>query len=759
MLISLNPNQFFDLAGKPLAGGRISVFLHGSDTLANTYVMDGTSFIEGPNPCILDDAGEMPSTLFMEAAIYDIRVEKNVDGNYATISDFQFGFNPASASNDTIVNGMQGLADANPELGKVTVVGYDEFCQCGQRTYIWDPTCTENTDGGCIIGSNVEPSGRWLLLSDLREMPCTYYGITPSRVANVSAFLTYQQTVGQWGIYMPPVPRFISGTYSSTGTFSTTKVISFDSDARFPGAAFVCPRVEITNNSNNVAEFLFTADNVEAHSSWFRSITQFLECGADTFIVDGTNWFTDNNVSYPIEITNKTLFYAENTRLPITYVNTGRLKLSNVNIVGTRIFNNTDLITFSYTDFKQDWFTTTQNSWDFNTKVIVRTSSLNTLRIENFKDVAVYVKAMEANGATSINLAGRHIPSLQTSQITEFTDVDADTMSIMVPGQVVEFHNVKVEELYMNAQQLVAEDSDFVFGAEPTLIGLTAYNCDMGSAVPWIDQSISVTAEDCHVGISFTRAPDNTSKDNALLFIGCTLTHNAVFYSKNMSFHKCTSDNNGIKFYPYQENGVYKMDVTLEDNCFTGAYPVEFTKVSDDNCYMVQANWEVVGNQFLGNANGIVCRYWQNRTGQNYDKVFIDISTNSSILYDGNYGNCPKQSMKGARINMNSTPYATVETSSGSGQYIYVYTYANERVCPVPHLAPTSDANQLLYNVDTPDGNEYKVSHGSDLDLKVASSVRYWSKGSMANDNDGDLFQLGLCSWVVDPGNDALAVI
>ena len=57
MKISLSQNQWFDGQGYPLVSGRISVYLHGSDTLAEIYTLEGENYVRAANPVILDNDG------------------------------------------------------------------------------------------------------------------------------------------------------------------------------------------------------------------------------------------------------------------------------------------------------------------------------------------------------------------------------------------------------------------------------------------------------------------------------------------------------------------------------------------------------------------------------------------------------------------------------------------------------------------------------------------------------------------------------
>lgn len=751
MKISLNPIQYFDLAGVPLAAGRLKIFLHGSDTLANTYYMDGEEYIEGANPVFLDDAGEMVSTVFLDAAVYDVWVEKFVDGQYAKIQDFQFGFEPTLGKNDTIVNGITGLADADTELGTVTVVGYDSYVYCGPRTYIWDPTCTVPADGGCVVASGLSEDGRWILLTDLRELPCTYYGIKPGREANVSAFLTYQETVGQWGIQMPPVPRFLAGTYESTGTFSVTKTLMFDKGAKFLTAVFECPDVEIPEWDGYVADFYITDKNAVIHSGWFRSVGYFLTCNADHMVYDEDNYFLSATISVPFSLTSKII--EAHARLPVTYVNNGRLTYDNCSFVGKGFFNSTDVLRFEHTVFKQDWFTTMAiSSWDFVNKILVRSTSLNTLLLDNFASPSVYLKAIEADGQTEADFAGRTVANISSSVLTTVRNVVCtDTISLSKPFANIVLDNVTCNSVVCSCTALTVYDSNLRFSVEPSCTALNAYRSDISSALPFVDPTILVTLHSCHVGISFRRATDNALRDATISMTDCTLYTNVLVYTKSLVMRDCRTDNATIKVYPYYSDGAYHIDVQLVGNVFVNASPVEFTKLDQDECYDCIANWTIMDNTFLGNDEGLRCRYWSNRTGSYFDKLFIVNDDRSVIGYSGNSGNCPAENCRGGALPAATSYWKDIDIGSG---HIYLYTRVIARACPKYTRSESSTSIQKLYAVSTPtSATALSIAMNDDMAVSMRTGVYYWQTAGAWDDRDGDFFVLGVVLWVNELGD------
>lgn len=738
------------MAGVPLAAGRLSIYLHGSNNLAHTFVMDGDYYIDGPNPVYLDDSGETVNTIFVEASVYDVTVDKYVDGTYEQVSQFQFGFEPQNGKNDTVVDGIEGLTVADTALGVVTVVGYDNNVWAGPRTYIWDPTCTVNADGGCVIESDTTEDGRWLLLSDLRELPCTYYGIAPGYEANISAFLTYQEKVGQWGIVMPPVPRFLKGTYTTPGTYSVTKTISFDEGAKFTNAVIECKRVEVTGCTDYIADFCFDDSTQVAHSSWFRTAMGFLECNSKHMVFDKTNYFADNKVKYEVMLSN--VLIEAHARLPVTYINTGKLTLDACSFVGTRFFDSSDILKFAHTNFKQEWFSTTYSNWDFYNKVIVRSSSLNQILLANFTEPLVYVKAMEADGKHEIDLAGRTVSSLTTSLISTFHNVVCSgTMTINRPTDNVTLDNVDCQAVGVTCSILSVYNSRVKFWPEPTCITLFGQNSEISSQYAFVDPNIAISLYNCKVGISMQRATDNATRDAVIVMQDCLLYDNLSINTKNLSMQRCTTNNAYIKIYPFYTDNEYHIAFILRDNTFNNSEPIEITKIAQDECYDCIATWVIQGNNFLGNSEGLRCRYWSNRTGSYFDKLFIVNDERSTIQYSGNIGNCPADSCRGGALPAATPCWNDIDIGSG---HIYLYTHVLARACPKYTRSESSTSTQKLYMVSTP-GSDFamSVAMNDDLDVSMRTGCYYWQTAGAWNDRDGDFFILGAALWVNDLGD------
>lgn len=294
MKISLSTNQYFDDVGFPLASGRVSVYLHDSDTLATLYTLEGETYTEAENPFLCAEDGRVP-TMYFDASVVDVQLEKpNGDGTYELIDTFQDGFAVDRGTSDTAVSGIDSLKQVSPSVGTVTVTGYNSEVVAPPRTYVWDPSCTLTPDDGIIVVSDTTETGRWILVWDDEKLPCTVYGIVAGRESNIAAFLTFPEVVGQWNIRTPRICRFLGGNYTSSTTYSTTKKLYFDSNAKFTNATFNCSSARVEpGNSSYIANMQFSDPMTVANLSWFRTRTAFRDCGANMVNIDA-DYTTDN---------------------------------------------------------------------------------------------------------------------------------------------------------------------------------------------------------------------------------------------------------------------------------------------------------------------------------------------------------------------------------------------------------------------------------------------------------------------------------
>lgn len=737
MKLSITQNQFFDDAGRPLSSGTVSIYYHGSDTLATVYYLEGDDYVEAPNPLTCSEDGRIP-TVFFDATVVDVVVK---DALGQVMDTFQTGFYVDDARNATAVEGIAALKAADPSLGFVNVVGYDQYVNAPYRTYVWDANCPTTPDNGVVVESTVAGAvGAWVLLWDWRELPVSIYGVKPGVEANISAAIGYAQSVGTFGLRTPPVVRFPGGTYNSITTYTTSKVLSFDTGAKFTNATFSAPAIEVTaQQTSYVADFVLTKKQARVESSWFRTAQAFFKCGAAELHQSPTNYFTSTALD-----TSFTISGARISGAPVTLTGSGWYMALDGCDVAPRSLSTSWILKFLNSTFREDWFGS--GSFDFVNNTVVHTTDQNSIRLANFRNVGNYIKCIEADGQTDVDLSGRHVGTISTSVLRTFRNVSCDTLNVTATGANVEFHNVSCQNVNISGFNLTVHDSTVKFWTEPTLNGLFCYDSDVTSQYAVAGMTMSCTFENCRVGVGFSRGSDNTTRDGALTFRECTFYTNEVISSKNISMYGCMTDNANIKVYPYHDGSNYRIFARFIGNTFVNTNAVEFTKAAQDDCYECIADWTIINNSFTGNDDGIKCRYWSNRTGSYFDKVFIMPDNRSSILYGGNSGKCPAENMKGAGIAAGDTPLRTVDIGSGNNLYAY---NRKKRCCPKFSVSDTATATQKLYQMAAANNDTHAVivDNQNSRNMRSLNGLYYWAYDDVWNDRDGDLFQLGMCIW------------
>lgn len=654
MKISLSDNQWFDGEGKPLSAGRVSVFRHDSDIRATIYTLEGDNYVQAQNPVILGDEGRCP-TIWFEAATVDVRVEayNGVPGSYSLVDTYSDGFDMPGVTNDTVVYGIQGLRSANPDLVTVTVVGFDNAHDCGQRCFVWDPECTAQADGCAIVSSAGTQDGRWILLSDSRYMPSSWYGIVPgTNEANLSAFITYPSTVGQWNIKLPPVPRFMAGNYTSVGTFSTTRVLAFDPGASFGSASFSCRSAEISGAAGRVADFQFVEQDV-AHSSWFNTVKAFWTCGAKELVEDAVNTFTNSVLGNNVTVAN-----ARISGKAITMTGNGLLTLDRcVPAPGT--LSTSWHVKFKGMTFSDLWFA--DADWDFGTWPTHRTwcdSSENDVRISNFgsPDVFELLVASAPNSWTVLDLEGRGVQLVASWM--PFTTFRNGTI-----GKLTLSHGADLVDVTVNDLEMDSWTAAFTFtGCRVSVTKALAASVYMKDTRAWFSAQVntantSFDAEGCTLDLtagSLTRS-STYSKGGGINLRGTRCTGGTVDGAV-ITVQDCILDGTSVRLVPYMEASAYHIAGIFERNTFVGACALSIVPSLDGtsgasvyDCLVEIMT--VAGNSFMTTLPyGVYMPFW----AQDMQHRFIsgcvssiqwsgnfDTTWGRAFHYRGNTGNCP----------------------------------------------------------------------------------------------------------------------
>lgn len=707
MKIALGNEPYLDRStGKPVEG-RLSVYLIHSDTLARTYTIEGNNgFVEAPNPVLLH--GGLPDdSLFVELGLYGLKIERytgpagqmsaeSPDDYFEQIDYLEAGmdFDP-QASSANVVDTIGDLENADPALKFVTVLWHDTTGDCIPRQYFWDAGAQDNIDGGYVVGSEVSDTGRWILLWADEILPCTVYGVTPSNTSNLNLLLNYPDTVGSLHLVTAPCVRFVSGTYTPNFTYATDKELVFDGDAKFTAATFQCPRARVMGNQPSfVADFEFSAPDAEAHSSWFRTLQGFWHCGAKFLFCDTTNHFTSTLLTSNVSLADKVVI--GNGRLPNTYANGVYFVVSaNTSITG-RIFSSADFVAITSTGWGDGIFATT-GTWDpglISAGHHVQFSNVPDLDL--FENADRWVKTMverrERFNSTiwtdfTLDLQNRRLDNLAPGKFTEIRNGTFNRLTINNSGADITLRNVTASDFTLSCRYISVYDSDISFSMEPSISAIWGYDSRINSSMQWRAPAIQCVFERCWIGIVFNRVTNNEHTEALLSFTECQFQHNVGATTKNLEMYRCKTDNGAFKIYPYKSGDNYYLKAVLIGNNFNSAYPVEFTKIDTldgrylEECYDCILQWNIVGNTFVGNSEGLRMRYWQNRTGSYYSRTFVKPGSGiHSIIYEGNVGNCPSEDMRGVSISDN-TAY-TEESYSGST--LYKYTGSWKRCLVIP---------------------------------------------------------------------------
>ena len=687
-----------------IPGAKIEVFDPVSNTHVNIYTYDGSNerYTVATNPVYLNLQSRPEHTYFADRLVLcrlykyignfsDPRVDDDTN-NWKFIREWNGAFQQDTVKNDTIIFGIESLAEANPHLGSVTVVGYWNNTDCEARTYVWDGNCVQTPDNGYIVKNSDLDTGRWILKFDGEYLPSTYYGVYPGHEANINALLSYVESVGTAGTKTAPGVYFVPGTYdASTVALATAKKLLIDSKTSFTRESIQADDIKVIGGQVTapICDFYFNENSnnhniSEAHSSWYKSVHKFLTSGAKKLIVDNENNFTDLKLYSSIPLENKIL--EVNKRIDINY-NGNYIAINRCTIVGEKwIDANTDYIQFRYMNITDRWFTSTNvNSFDVgriaNGHHIEASNNLSdNLSLSNFNSAAIWLKWQIANGVTEIDLEGRTVNSINYNEITKLINAKFTTLSYADNTGTLELHNCEGRITGMTVHYLTVYKSVLSFDYQPvsTISAVTNFIDSTISQTPlgidngWKNSTTAVRATNCtwSVGIDYTNNDNTTAQAAEVSFIKCSMNQtNNYFYLKRCNFEDCVLNNQNIKIYPYKATGVdsaehYYLNATFINNVINSTYPIEFTKYNDDVCYDIFFKLGMVGNNFVN--QGITCRYWQNRTGGNYNQRFIAVVLwNDSVpgmettehhvyKYYGNIGNCPKENFTEFAANKNN---------------------------------------------------------------------------------------------------------
>ena len=666
MKLNIANAPYIDRSTGEFVEGRIKVFLHNTNIYAELYTLEGSSYVAAPNPQLLH-AGLPEDTLFTEIGLYDISVEKYIgpeghmsvespDSDFSNIDEFETGIDfDLNAFNANRVDTMDDLRDADPSLGYVTVNWYAEPGDCVPRTYIWDAASVNTEDGGYVVSSDISDTGRWILFWDDEVLPACVYGVKPGEESNMNLLLNYPSVVGSFLMATAPCVRFQKGTYTSDTNYSTTKELCFDAGAKFTKALFQCPSIRLFGaNTSYIANFSFSSDNVEAHSSWFRDVNTFWHCAAHKYIVDETNYFTSNVLSTAAGLQYKVIEGAH--RIDVTYANGAYLQISYCTLNANRLFSpRYDRIKFQGMTIDQSWFMPVGiGYWDFGNiashSIEATTNNANVIDFSRFTTPDVYLKAWLANGYTTFDGHGATYSAYANN--SQFTSISNCVFSSAFTDSACgTWKNVSINAgitFTGSGRVLNMEGCSFRLNSNTgALSNVYLKDCDVAyGASAWCpnDTVLHVVGGTFagHVELS-DAAKSAYTRNKSLVFDGCTVTSTSMWIN-DITMRNCVCSSH-IYLVPFAEDSRFKHNCEFVNNRFFGGFLVEIKPKdmsTEYTVFNVLCTLKFRNNDFSqSDTRGIVMPYVTNVF--DFNKMYVDYASNPLCEYRGNVGKCPAE--------------------------------------------------------------------------------------------------------------------
>ena len=295
MYLSFPQNQFFDADGKPLVG-RVTFYVHDSDTEADVYTLTGTTYTQATNPQFLTEAGTLENSIFFKASIVDVLLEKYVGSSsmesdtdpssWESVATYSYGLDVTTSEETPTVTTINALKALSVDYGKALVTGYYAEGDSPARFYVWDASATDTSDGGYVIQSDNTSSGRWILLNEGDVIDCRCYGVDASHTANLPSLLNYKATVGSQSFKTSAKIRFTPETYPTGLSFTTSKIVVLPKNFVYADT-LTCPIAELDPEGSAFANFVFTGLGVIVRKDAFYDANAISSSNALGYIESG----------------------------------------------------------------------------------------------------------------------------------------------------------------------------------------------------------------------------------------------------------------------------------------------------------------------------------------------------------------------------------------------------------------------------------------------------------------------------------------
>lgn len=744
MYFSWNPGTVVDEENRPVVAGRVTVFVHDSNVLADIYTLEGMDYTPLANPLFLDDYGRLPATVFAELGVYDVKIEKsNGDGTYEDFDHFEIGID---AKLDQIgrdsVQSIEELMDLDPSVSSkiVTVESYPV------RNYLWDPDAIDTADGGVVVDSDVADRGKWLLLWDCPYLPSSIYGVKEGDSTNINALFNYASVIGSMNIHTPPAIRLEAATYYLDGYYVCSKHLAVEPGVLFTGTIALYDDLEIFGNSepgHAFGDFTFLHTGLTAHSSWFFDLNDFWHCGADILVVDNTNYFTSSVIKNYVPLDGKTII-GSGTKAT-SYSNSAYFRLALDSTVPDNFFiPSSDFVRIAGTGFGDSVFRTT-DSWDpgrINDGHHVQFDTIPDLDL--FQNAQRWVDVMvERRNRTSsvvwsdysIDLQGRTCTELSLADTCFTTIKNANIGEINTTGYYLILENVRAKVLVNSTHNLILTLKD-------SSISIPQHGATGLASIDSVNSDINVQGAEgidpCNCALSIyggtwsgyvKMSDDNCNAylpSKEIIFRNVLITGNYKWKINRIYMAGCTSSN-PIDLYPAAGGENFYYNCELHGNHFTGAFRLWITYWWNN----ANPHNEVNGNKVKFNVMSITDNRFDNSdqygikmmcyhvNNPSYYCCAVAQDTNMGTwIYSGNTGNCPKMTPgtlnnRGNWTTMYEESYQHTQYRKAADNfnlfvpYFFDRTQANLTDVPTQYLNPSNPSQRVLATIH---GDDWKNS-------------------------------------------------
>lgn len=663
------PSQVFvDDEMKPLVSGRLTVYNHDTNVLANIYSLEGQDYVAMDNPVRLDEAGRLGASIFAELGVYDVKLEKyNGDGTFEDFDNYEMGIDAKldQVGRDSVKD-IEALKDLDPTVC-TNVVTVEEY---PRRDYLWDPDAIDSEDGGVVIASDVSDHGRWLLLSDSPYIRSSVYGVINGEFTNINALFNFPRVIGSMNMITPTTIWLEPGNYNLDNVYVCSKRLAVGPQTQWTGTIQVPCDIEVLNRvapETAYGNIEFIRPGCTAHSHWYKRVEDFWHSGADILIVDTDNHFSDSVLRSIVTLSNKTV---EGSGTAVTsYVNSAYFDVAlTADIPDNFFIPSSDFVRISGTGIGDGIFRST-GSWDpglINQGHHIQFDQVPDLDL--FENTQRWLATMlerrnRLNNVVwsdyTLDLQGRTAGNLYLGD-TSFTTIKNGnfTGTITCAGYTTSFENVQAS-LRVN----FSHASNMIY-ANHSKITIERYHSGLGG-INAVDSDINILGAegidpcDCSIvmhGGSFSGLIKmSTDHCNAYLLNKQIIFQNVNIldgFSWRLNYLQmvgCYSSGK-IDLYPAASGDKFYYNLLMSDNKFTGNFRLWITYYHDaDHQHnevrgtAVKFNMmKIVNNRFdTVDPHAIKMTMWHVAYQEPYISANYYDPNMGTWEYTGNSGNCP----------------------------------------------------------------------------------------------------------------------